>query len=106
MSGLRDVVVDLRGLAEVLDSARRYGLPMPYDVGLTGYNAPRLLVHTAEEWQQWADYLEAPTFKLSSTETADHLSLTGSDYEFEVTVTTLVPVGEGVRHMPEAAVTP
>lgn len=97
---MRDLVADMRGTAEVLDSARRYGLPMPFDVTFTAYSTPRFLVHTAEEWRQWAEYLEDPSFEVSSTETSDHIRLTGSDYEFEVVVTVMVPVGEGAQHIP------
>lgn len=101
MSG-RDVVADLRGAAEVLDSAQRYGLPAPFSVSATDYAPPRFQVHSAADWVQWRDYLEDPGVELRDT-SGEQLWLTGHDQDFAVEVVACVAEGEGAQYVEPVA---
>ena len=98
---MRDVVVDTREVSYVLDSARRFGLAMPFQVCVTRWDTT-LFLREVEDWRAWASYLSGDgdpiDVEVRTYEDRDHLRLTGKDHDFPLEVVVMAPAGEGQAH--------
>lgn len=97
-----DIVANLRALADTLESARRFGVPLPFSATATDYDTPQIHVHDAEAWHAWADYLDLKAARMIATD-RDHLWLDAAAAECpHLTVVAIVEQATGAEHVAAA----
>lgn len=92
------IVRDAHNLADLLESAERYGVPMPFAASAYDYRRVGLIVRTSAEWDAWRSYLDGDT-TLTVAGDDTQLVLTGTAYECSVEVRVVLQEGEPSRHL-------